>query len=80
MATARSVNTPHVRRAKGWQGVGSGVSATTAHTCYTGAAAPSLADTDARNWRETKWTARDGYSSQGTDGVTASGSIHTGRD
>lgn len=73
--------TEHTRRAKGWPRTGtSGQTATTAHVTTTGTAATARADDTARNVRETKWTARDHYSSQGTDGRTASGSVHTGRD
>lgn len=72
--------TDHTRRATGWPRTGKDQSATTAHTTSTGTAATARTDDTPRNNRETKWTARDGYASQGTDGRTASGSIHTGRD
>lgn len=70
----------HTRRATGWPQTGVNQTATTAHTTTTGTAATARTDDTARNNREAKWTARDGYSSQGDDGRTASGSIHTGRD
>ena len=73
--------TDTTRRAKGWPRTGAaGQTAETAHTTSTGTAATARTDDSARNQREARWTARDGYSSQGTDGRTASGSIHTGRD
>lgn len=72
--------TETTRRATGWPRTGSGQTATTPHSTSTGTAATARTDDTARNNRESKWTARDAYSSQGTDGRTASGSIHTGRD
>jgi hypothetical protein len=54
--------------------------ATTAHETSTGTAASARSDDTGRNIREAKWTTRDGYSAQGADGRTSSGSIHTGRD
>ena len=73
--------TEHTRRATGWPRTGSsGQTASTAHTTTTGTAATARTDDSARNQREARWTTRDGYASQGTDGRTASGSIHTGRD
>ena len=69
----------HTRRAVGWSShVNS--SATQAHVTKTGSAFSGDDDDAARTIREAKWTSRDGYSSQGTDGRTASGSIHFGRD
>lgn len=72
--------TEHTRRAVGWPRTGVNQTATTEHSTSTGTAVTSRVDDTPRNNRETKWTARDGYSSQGTDGRTASGSIHSGRD
>jgi hypothetical protein len=72
--------TETTRRATGWPKTGVNQTSATPHTTETGTAATARTDDTARNVRETKWTARDGYSSQGTDGRTASGSIHTGRD
>lgn len=73
--------TDTTRRAVGWPRTGAaGQTSTTPHTTSTGTAATARTDDTARNVREAKWTARDGYSSQGTDGRTDSGSIHTGRD
>jgi hypothetical protein len=50
----------HGRRAKGWPSTGkSPETATTAHTSKTGTPYVAGTDTDARDWRETKWNARD---------------------
>lgn len=72
--------TETTRRAKGYPRTGVSQTSETAHTTTTGTASTARTDDTARNNRESKWTARDSYSSQGTDGRTASGSIHTGRD
>lgn len=72
--------TDTTRRASGWPRTGKNQTATTAHSTSTGTAATPRTDDTARNNREAKWSARDGYSSQGTDGRTASGHVHTGRD
>ena len=73
----------HTRRAVGWPSTGASPEvSTTAHTTLTGTAynPDESVDSTSRNNREAKWTARDNYSSNGTDGWTASGSIHAGRD
>lgn len=73
--------TDTARRARGWPRTGNeGQTSLTVHMTSTGTAATPRTDDAARDTRESKWAARDGYSSQGTDGRTASGSIHRGRD
>jgi len=64
------------RCSKGWPRTGKNQTAETAHETSTGTAATSREDDDARNIREGKWTARDDFSTQGTAGRTASGSVH----
>lgn len=72
--------TDTTRRAAGWPRTGAaGQTSATPHTTSTGTAATPRTDDTPRDNREAKWTARDAFSSQGTDGRTASGSVHRAR-
>jgi hypothetical protein len=73
-------DTATTRRAKGWTNPGgAGVDATTERTSTTGTPMVAGADSTARDEREARWTTRDGFTSQGTAGRTASGAIHKDR-
>jgi hypothetical protein len=67
------------RRSKGWPRTGVDQTSTTSHLTSTGEAVTPLADDEQRDIRESKWTARDHFVSQGTAGRTASGSQHRAR-